>query len=760
MALSMYSATLAPFSQEINNSNLVNSLQELESFLGRKPLKLLAWDEHHLAIPLNIPVELPPLGNFENIDIQQVEPVLVVINLGRYPLIPPTVFSDRLDFPKDRLAHLYVAKKGRPPAFCLIRGDISEWYANKHLKDLVIRIGNWFRDAATGQLTTDGNQFDPVRLEGYWGTVIYDYDQLADIVTGKKSFHLDSDFAIGLFERNFTNKEPVFKLNKLITPDNASATYDDFLKEKAKDAELPSKKHYHFGYIIWSNEEMVYNQYEVNFPSDWAELKTFCAQFGVSFQNLEKWIAADDPNTYVLVPVITGVKRPKPLIGFSGSIEFFNFCLRVDSPDVEEDRIVNNIPVTYQSHKQPLTLKKAREISGFKGNFGLYNLIVGCGALGSKITMHLARSGVTNYMLADPDELSPHNLVRHTALAHSEGLNKAELLKEEITNIYRYENLLTSTLAKSGETIFDSQLLKIFSWIFDFTASNGFSQSLVKAILPEHNQVCKSFLSNFGNLGILFLEGKGRNPRIDDLQITLYNQYRNMPTIAAWLQRESEKEISNLSVTVGIGCNSETIVLSDDVVSFHAAYFTGVINSEASQERSQSGKIYLNEINQLPFYSNTCHLIEVPRFDVLSAVNDSTWQVRFQAGLLERVKQQMEHAIPHETGGVLVGRASYKTKTIHVVDVLEAPPDSRANEACFFRGIEGLPEAIEEINTLSGNQLGYIGEWHSHPMGPNQLSKMDLNTVRKFKSYFESLPTPLPVFLVIMTPTHILPYVF
>jgi hypothetical protein len=172
MARRKYSATLSPFSQEITNPDLLSSLGELQRFLGRKPVKWLAWDDHHLAIPLNIPVDLPPLGNVENIDIRKAEPVLVVINLKGYPRVPPKVYSDRLDFPKNHLAHLYVAKNGRPPSFCLIRGNITEWYANKHLKDLVIRSGNWFRDAATGELNTDGNQFDPVRLEGYRGTVI------------------------------------------------------------------------------------------------------------------------------------------------------------------------------------------------------------------------------------------------------------------------------------------------------------------------------------------------------------------------------------------------------------------------------------------------------------------------------------------------------------------------------------------------------------------------------------------------------------
>ncbi len=107
-----------------------------------------------------------------------------------------------------------------------------------------------------------------------------------------------------------------------------------------------------------------------------------------------------------------------------------------------------------------------------------------------------------------------------------------------------------------------------------------------------------------------------------------------------------------------------------------------------------------------------------------------------------------------------MGCANYKTKTIHVTNLIKAPPDSTGNEVCFFRGVKGLPDSIGEINRLSGNQLGYIGEWHTHPFGPNQMSSTDAATVRKYKAEFNHLSTPLPVFLMIITPTHILPYVF
>ncbi|KQY80902.1 ThiF family adenylyltransferase [Pelomonas sp. Root1444] len=55
--------------------------------------------------------------------------------------------------------------------------------------------------------------------------------------------------------------------------------------------------------------------------------------------------------------------------------------------------------------------------------------IVGCGSLGSKVALSLARSGVTRFTLVDDDVLMPGNLVRHQLDWRSVGHGKAEALK-------------------------------------------------------------------------------------------------------------------------------------------------------------------------------------------------------------------------------------------------------------------------------------------------------------------------------------------
>lgn len=761
MAQNLFSESLHAFTGEISNAALASSLVDLKRYAGGKKIKLVQWNEKLLAIALTIPVELPPLGTFEGIDIRSREPLLIVVDPASYPEAPPVVFPDRLDFPKNRLAHLYVARKGKPPAFCLVRGSLSEWYANKRFKDLYIRIGNWLRDAASGQLTEDGDQFDPVRLEGYAATMIYDFDKLAAVVNGKEGYGGQNNFAIAQFERIVSGEKVAFKLIEIVTNEKMDESLASFKKENEK-SEAGAKKSLYYGYLVWSESEGSFNQYNVELPDDWKGFQDFCQSYAIPLDRLEKQISENDQNVFLHIPVITAVRRPKKIIGFSGDLEFLNFTLRVNTDDVANGAIINNVPALFYKHSQPLSKEKAKLISGSQVDLGQYALIAGCGALGSKVVMHFARSGTTNFILADPDDISPHNLVRHALLGNAEGMNKAEALRKEIKAIYPYDKLgLLLSVPVSGNDFLKPDLAKFYTWVLDFTASNAFAHTLVSATFEAGARIARAFITNFGDLGVVCFEGTNRNPRIDDLQVMLYSAHEQLPVISAWLKREQDApESNNLSIMVGVGCNSETTVLADDTVSLHAAYISSVIKSVSQGEQDQEGKIFINEIRQEPFFSNAPRHLSIPPLDIFTALNDPSWQIRMKQGIIEEMKMEMGLAMPSETGGVFVGCVNYKTKAIHVTKLIKAPPDSKADAACFFRGVDGLPDTIGEVNAATGNQLGYIGEWHTHPFGPNTLSTTDAAAIRKFKKEFDGLQTPLPVFLMIVTPEYILPYVY
>ena len=66
------------------------------------------------------------------------------------------------------------------------------------------------------------------------------------------------------------------------------------------------------------------------------------------------------------------------------------------------------------------------------------------------------------------------------------------------------------------------------------------------------------------------------------------------------------------------------------------------------------------------------------------------------------------------------------TQTHFLVHYLAAPKDSIHSETHFILGKEGIQNKLSSIDYESGSTFGYIGEWHSHPLGPTMFSEKDI----------------------------------
>ena len=73
--------------------------------------------------------------------------------------------------------------------------------------------------------------------------------------------------------------------------------------------------------------------------------------------------------------------------------------------------------------------------------------------------------------------------------------------------------------------------------------------------------------------------------------------------------------------------------------------------------------------------------------------------------------------------------------------------------------MKNLNKTIEKIKNDTGQILGYVGEWHTHPMNLKTYSGRDYKTMLKLKNIFDTLPDPIPVFILIVTPSKLHPFV-
>ena len=128
--------------------------------------------------------------------------------------------------------------------------------------------------------------------------------------------------------------------------------------------------------------------------------------------------------------------------------------------------------------------------------------MLGCGALGSKVSMNLARMGYTEQHFYDEDVILPHNLVRHYESGnYAVGHPKAEVMKIEMDCMFNDNNSTSHT-----ENIFNTDILPE-GIVIDCTASR---RILFWATLTDKikSSMIRSEIYLGGKMGLTIIEGK------------------------------------------------------------------------------------------------------------------------------------------------------------------------------------------------------------------------------------------------------------
>lgn len=763
MVTMLYSADYEKYNEELPKA-ILDSIQEIKESLEISEIEVLKVNDFSVAIPILLEVNLPSKGTHENIDIRQTEPILISFSIKNYPTSSPRIRSDRKDFPSSNLSHLYAVTEGEPPTLCLVRENLDEWFANRRISDLISVAKQWFSKAANGLLSEDADEFEPVRLEGYKGYSIYSHLKLYRIIHENKRYVKQYPYSYLLKTTSLKGlSNPSFKLLDLdVTSENLQQLLLLIMKldiKFIKDRGNNDVNLHLLGLLVWSNNLDANDLYSTSLPKTYGELEAFAAQYSISIKESINGYINDglvESNFTSYIPIIIGVRRPKKLIGFESDIEFFHFVIKVEKGDLEESKIKPEAKVFFQVHREPINSSLAQKLSLNENQ--QKTVFIGAGALGSKLLFHYARSGNFNLKAIDNDTFSPHNVVRHDLFMESSGKNKAKAVIEKI-KAFLDDN---GSLQFHTGSIFnyDSKLLDGYSWLIDTSASLNVQNWLVNSKLNNIPNRARAEIAYKGNLGFLYIEGVNQNPRIDDLVNYVYFLGTKINTVSEWLIKENEKNEGNDYdiVDIGIGCNSPTVIMPNDSMSFHASIFSKILNNEFDRkEIKENGFINISYISNNGFDINSNSFL-VPPFDVFECCNNSGWEIRIVVNVLDKIKLEAKKYKRRETGGIFIGICNYKTKTIHVFDTIMAPSDSKHSTVYFYRGIENIPEQVKQIKEVTGGMIGYIGEWHTHPMGLDYLSGVDEAAVEKLKPMNDKYP--IPTFISILSKEKYLPFVF
>jgi integrative and conjugative element protein (TIGR02256 family) len=740
-------------------------------------VKLYDWNDY-VAVAFELKIDLPTRGTVGEIDIRSVEPVIFVFHKRYYPLQAPQVRSNRRDFPSKKLPHLIPVANDQPPCLCLHRGNIDDWFAEHTLEDLIKRAKGWFKDAACNRLIPEGDRFESTRPTDSIGSIVFNIKQLEELLINSWEVNLGRQGHTFLWmcllnkeAENLSNldrfptkvilpivKSEIERVKKVIEAINQLSNENDSLNLSC------------VGILCWSNKENNISDYFGQLPTTLEELLQFCQQYGFPLE--QALVDYTEQNLHFLngIPIIFAIKRPQPLINTESDIEFLCFLLNGKELVIERNTFEPmSAFVKSLLHRFPLIPERAAEIAGFEKNCATNQILFfGCGALGSKIEMHFGRSGCCNLTLVDYDELSPHNFVRHALLTNYSGNNKAKAVKKAINAIF--DSINSNIVADSSSALNwvignKKEKLSEFNLLVDATASGTVFESLVKCYLPSNLQVSRCEISDFGNIGILYIEGLNRTPRLDDLQISLFDMAIDNTVIEAWLNRE-RKQREHLvgpvldEIAIGISCASDTMRLSDDVVSLHAANISMALRTVLNNKLDSSvGYLYISHIfpQDDGFNKVINDSFQVKPFIIFHPEGEEDWQVRLHSSAALSMQEQMIKHSPNETGGLMIGLIHKKRRVIYVTRIIDAPAGSIGHCSEFKRGgIAKLPEELRKITQRTNSLLSYVGDWHSHPQGSACRSYTDLEAMLETKHVIDTFQ--MPTFILIVAPTEIKAY--
>ena len=217
------------------------------------------------------------------------------------------------------------------------------------------------------------------------------------------------------------------------------------------------------------------------------------------------------------------------------------------------------------------------------------------------------------------------------------------------------------------------------------------------------------FLNPSGRALTVLAEDAGREIQLDSLEMQFYRALVKDNSVGSLLDNPSRNRI-------GQTCRDLSAEISQHDVVIHSGMGSRAVQQLAEDDRALVRTWLLDE--------NGNYLL-VMDLEPASAVKITRedWTVIYDSELLDTLAQMRENRLPNETGGVLIGSRDRTRKILYVVDALPSPPDSEELKTSYIRGTKGLSEEVERIANVTGSNLDYIGEWHSHPDGTSSPSE-------------------------------------
>lgn len=678
----------------------------------------------------------------------EVEPVSFVFTAG-YPLGPPKI-QLRDDFKRSH-PHIQPSSIGGPPEPCLVAGAPREVMRVRGISGLFEQLVDWLDKAATAQLINPEQGWEPVRRDGIDDVIVADPTWLTSLPT--------RDGGCSAFQAWYLATKTADVITHHIgLPQAASVALSRNLATEWRFMPF-GKDGWHgntHALVAWSGklptgEPFVAGRYLPETVSTIDELLERSAELGCreflepKLRLLQNRTAAASMAKIQPIAVLLLARRPFNVVGTSSSIEICPYVIELRGGEALNSGSAKAVRTAM--HREEISPELLRRVAGDDGKALRPWTLLGCGSIGSKLAIHLAKCGRGPAAVIDDGYMYPHNFARHGTLPSGNNVENIWLIPKVDYLADALATLKQSTVPHKTDIVthaFDAKSVAMFVAKDSFAIVNTTGAASVRealalpAVAESRPRLIEACMLGIGSVGLMAIEGPGANPSAVDLMCEAYRLiHADLSLRGEVFNTEAE------AIAIGQGCAAITMPVSDGRLSSFASPMSEHLRRLQHDGLPDAGEVLIGHLAPDGFSQTWIRIEIAPRIII---DNGRASLVRLSPDVDKIIHREVA-ARPHsETGGILVGRYSDVANAFHVVGALPAPPDSKFSGDEFVLGTEGLRPMLEDLIEGSGGALYALGTWHNHLM-PSGPSRKDVRTavLLAIKQHF-------PLLMLIQTP--------
>lgn len=679
-------------------------------------------------IATELPSEWRSVGRSPS-GVRRVEPISFRFG-PKYPVYPPQIRL-RADFDRGH-PNIQPGSAKDLPEPCLVAGSPRELLRLRGILGLVEQLANWLDKAAMVELIDPKQGWEPVR-----------HDHVDDVLVAE-----------GAWLKSLAENEAgcfAFKLSYLALSHEEFDTYWITLRKAERVALGPElAEEFTFGehgqgragsgiaLVAWSGKRpdgslFVADSYMPETVATVEDLLVRADQLGCraclepKLTLLQGRFRQSKMKVSVPLAVVLLARRPYPVIGNRSPIELCPYVLELRGKD---DLSSHSFKIVRPAmHREDISDSLMREASGDnRTGAGAPWALIGCGSVGSKLAMHMARAGQGPASVIDRANMSPHNYARHaiypTGGSRKYGIigAKTSLLKDALTELggtpkdHDVDVVSHMMAQRSLGALIDKDCFAVVNTTGSATVRETLGSTAYSGTRPRVVEAC---LLGSGEAGLMTVEGAAANPSTTDLICEAYLEIHHRPELADMIFGTTAIEIA-----VGQGCSALTMPLRDSKLSlFAAAFAERLYRLQNEGAPADGGLLLLGTLGSDGLSQSWTQKKIDPRI----VLHSDEIGVRISPEVDQAIKQEIVQRRGSETGGILFGRYCDISQQFHIVGNLPAPPDSKFSKEEFVLGTEGLKRNLRKLIDATAGALYPLGTWHNHLVlsGP---STKDMNT--------------------------------